>query len=177
LCSLLIIIPNCTSWHVSKCDFHDYKNMIIKQIKFIIYVIFVVACVKMAQTMSFIWMYGHMNVIMKVMFWCSDLLYILNAMLIPWPMFATSNLQIIIHCCFYFTFVFNSKLLFKTIANSTFSGSFKTYECKKACDNETWNNLKLLKLLFQISLSHKLYLQMCNITPHFTHITFTTLIF
>jgi hypothetical protein len=131
LCSLLFIIPTCTSWHVPKCDFHAYKKYDYKQTKFIIYVIFVVACVKMAQTMSFIWMYGHMNVVMKVMFWCSDLLYILNAMLIPWPMFATSNLQIIIHCHFFSTFVFHSKLLFKRIASSTFNGSFTRYECKK----------------------------------------------
>jgi hypothetical protein len=121
-----LYIMTCIKMWFSWLQKYDYK-----QIKFIIYVIFVVACVKMAQTMSFIWMYGHMNVIMKVMFWCSDPLYILNAMFIPWTMFATSNLQIIIDCGFYSTFVFHSKLLFKTIANSTFNGSFKRYECKK----------------------------------------------
>jgi hypothetical protein len=96
-----LYIMTCTKMWFSWLQKYDYKQII-----FIIYVIFVVASVKMAQTMSFIWMYGLMNVVMKVMFWCSDCLYILNAMLIPWTMFATSNLQIIIHCCFYSTFFF-----------------------------------------------------------------------
>lgn len=98
---LHLYIMTCTKMWFSWLQKYDYK-----QIKFIIYVIFVVACVKMAQTMSFIWMYGHMNVVMKVMFWCIDPLHILNAMLIPWPMFASNNLQIIIHCRFYSAFFF-----------------------------------------------------------------------
>jgi hypothetical protein len=121
-----LYIMICTKMWFSWLQKYDYKH-----IKFIIYVIFVVACVKMAQTMSFIWMYGHINVVMKVMFWCSDPLYILNAMLIPWPMFAPSNLQIIIYCCFYSTFFFILNFSSKQLQNSTFNGSFKRYECKK----------------------------------------------